>query len=89
MINRDCNPTKQNKMKKVFENDELVIEMEDNAFVIFKDVTKEDLNDNYSPDAEIAVQNYLDGNSINAEAGRGYVYNEDEEFGICVPISYK
>lgn len=76
-------------MEKVFENDELIVNIEDNAFVIFKNVDKSEISDNYSPDAEIAVQNYLDEKGIEAEAGRGYVYDEEDGHGICVPIYYK
>lgn len=75
-------------MEKVFENEELIIEIEDNAFVTFKGVSREDLSDNFCPDAELAVQKYLDNNKINAEAGRGYVYSEGDKYGVCVPVYY-
>lgn len=83
-------------MEKVFENEMLVIEANDNAFVVFKNLPLSEISDNYRPDAEIAVQEWIDSEEgqksvyANAIAGISSIYiSEDEkEYGITVQLTY-
>ena len=80
-------------MKKItFENEEVIIEIDTIkhvAFVKFKGFNREDLSNGYIADAEIHVQEFLDGRGIEAEAQAGIIYSDHKEFGITVPLNYK
>lgn len=74
-------------MRTVFSNDSLTISVGNNAFVEFNGV--EEVTDNYRADAELAVQEWLDGqDEISATAGQSYVYNEEDGSGIVVELIY-
>ena len=79
-------------MKTVFENESMIISVDDNAFVEFKGVGENEISENYCADAEIAVQEWLDScedeDYANCEAGASYVYKEEDGCGICVNLHY-
>lgn len=83
-------------MEKVFENEILVITADNNAFVFFKNISVEEISNNYKADAEIAVQEWIDSEDgqksiyANAVAGTSslYVSEDEKEYGITVQLKY-
>jgi hypothetical protein len=83
-------------MEQVFENQLLVITADNNAFVFFKNISVEEISNNFKSDAEIAVQEWLDSEEgqksvyANATAGTSslYISEDEKEYGITVQLTY-
>jgi hypothetical protein len=76
-------------MEIVFQNQRYVIKMDNNAFVYAKEGCEIDC-----PDAEIAVQEWIDSEEgqdsiyATATAGRSYEYNGEDGSGIQVQLNW-